>query len=332
MKKRNSRWDDEPILDKTGKPVVMYPCATDIVIFRLLNRYRKLPLDFIVAHTGLSYSYLVHRLDVLARQPNKFLDRPPEQKNRQPNSNYRYLIYELAFKGETILKKAHFDTSEPRFGDKHLFAHSMMTNENILNIELGATNMIWWPEIAARLKEQKRFIPVHIEYAFPKGRKMLDFDYYNDSNGPFGVRYEDGTARFLSFEAENKNQVDCSNLTKTSFLKKFLAIKYIMDNKLYATHWGVPNLITLVVNSSQAHIDSMKDLIMRETNGKGVPYIAFALVPSRDDSFKVAKPTPELFTQGWQRAGHPGPVFEFTHREKSGSLERRKKWNRNFNA
>jgi hypothetical protein len=48
-----------------------YPCTTDIVIFRLLNRYRYLPLDFIQAHTGLSYSYVKTRLDVLARKPNK---------------------------------------------------------------------------------------------------------------------------------------------------------------------------------------------------------------------------------------------------------------------
>jgi hypothetical protein len=92
--------------------------------------------------------------------------------------------------------------------------------------------MIWWPEIAARLKDPHRSIPVHIEHQFDNGRKTADFDYYNDSNGPFGIRYPDGTARFFSVEAKHTNQVDCSNLTKTSFLKKFLAIKYIMENKL----------------------------------------------------------------------------------------------------
>jgi hypothetical protein len=115
----------------------------------------------------------------------------------------------------------------------------------------------------------------------------------------------DGTARFLSLEAEHTNQVDCSNLTKTSFLKKFLAVKYILENKLYTKHWGVPNLITLVVTSSQARIDTMKELIMRETKGKGAAYIAFNIIPVLEDPFKSAKPMPELFTQGWQRAGHP---------------------------
>jgi hypothetical protein len=124
-------------------------------------------------------------------------------------------------------------------------------------------------------------------------------------NGPFGIRYEDGTARFLSLEAEHTNQVDCNNLTKTSFLKKYLAIRYIMDNKLHTKHWGPPNLITLVVTSSQARIDTMKALIMRETKDKGCPYIAFAIIPVLEDPFTAAKPMPELFTQGWQRAGLP---------------------------
>jgi hypothetical protein len=279
MKKRNSRWDDEPRLDQTGQPIIVYPCATDIVIFRLLQRYRYLPIDFIVAHTGLSYSYLKHRLDVLARKPNKFLNRPDKQRV-QPNANYRFLIYELSFRGETVLKDHLLSSTEPRLGDEHLFAHSLMVSETIVSLDIAAEKMIWWPEIAGRLTEPHRFIPVHIEHHFVgSGKKVADFDYYNDSNGPFGVRYDDGTARFLSLEAEHTNQVDCNNLTKTSFLKKYLAIRYIMENDLHKKHWSLPNLITLVVTSSQARIDTMKALIMRETKDKGCPYIAFAIIP-----------------------------------------------------
>jgi hypothetical protein len=305
MKKRNSRWDDEPRL-KNGKPVVIHPCATDLVIFRLLNRYRYLPLDFIVAHTGLSYSYLVHRLDDLARKPNKFLNRPEKQR-AQPNANYRFMIYELAERGEKLLKDHGFYPVEPRLGDETLFAHSLMVTETIVSLDIGNPGeMIWWPEIAGRLKEPRRSIPVHIEHLFTgAGKKSADFDYYNDSNGPFGIRYPDGTARFLSLEAEHTNQVDCNNLTKTSFLKKYLAIRYLMDNKLHTKHWGLPNLITLVVTSSQARIDTMKTLIMRETKDKGCPYIAFAIIPVLEDPFTAAKPMPELFTLGWQRAGLP---------------------------
>jgi len=179
-------------------------------------------------------------------------------------------------------------------------------SETIVSLEIGHTGkMIWWPEIAGRLKEPHRSIPVHIEHQFENGRKTADFDYFNDSNGPFGILHQDGNARFLSLEAEHTNQVDCSNLTKTSFLKKYLAIRYIMEKKLHTKQWGTANLMTLVVTSSQARIDTMKELIMRESNGKGCSYIAFAVIPVLEDPFKPAKPMPELYSQGWQRAGHP---------------------------
>lgn len=303
MKKRNSRWDDEPRL-KDGQPVVIYPCATDIVIFRLLNRYRYLPLDFIQAYTGLSYSYLVHRLDDLARKPNKFLDRPEAQRS-QPNANYRFMIYELADRGETALKDAMLYSEEPRLGDKKFFGHSLFVSEPLASLEIGNPgDMIWWPEIASRLQNPHRYIPVHIEHQFENHRETADFDYCNDSNGAFGIRYPDGTARFLSLEAERTTDVDVKTLKKTSFLKKLLAIMHIMEHKLYAKHWGLPNLIHLVVCQSQARVDTRKNLILKLTNGKGLPYIAFAVFPAIED-LTAAKPMPELFTQGWQRAGYP---------------------------
>jgi hypothetical protein len=299
MKARNSRWSDEPKLDKSGKPVVITPVESDLKLFQLLLRYRYLPANFILPFTGFYHTYLKGRLDVLSRKPNKFLDRPDKQRS-QPNANYRFLIYQLAYRGERALKDAGLWTPEPQLGDKTLFAHSLMVTETIASLELGCRSMIWWPEIAARLDNPQRFIPVEISYR----KEALAFDHYNDSNGPFGIRYPDNTARFFSLEAEHTNQVDCKHLRKTSFLKKFLAVKAIMDTGAYKKAWGIPNLVTLVVTASQSRIDTMKDLILRETNGKGLRYIAFYKIPVMEN-LEPAKPMPEMFTSGWQRAGHP---------------------------
>ena len=299
MKERNSRWNDEPKLDRSAKPVVITPVASDLKLFKLLHRYRYLPANYILPFTGFNYSYLKGRLDVLSRKPNKFLNRPEKQRS-QPNANYRFLIYQLAFRGEQMLKDAGVWTPEPAFGDKILFAHSLMVSETIASLELACRSMIWWPEIATRLNDPERHIAVEIAH----GNATATFDYYNDSNGPFGIRYPDGTARFFSLEAEHTNQVDCNNLRKTSFLKKFLAIKHIMDTGAYKKAWRIPNLVTLVATSSQARIDTMKELILRETNGKGVRYIAFYKIPVME-GLEPSKPTPEMFTQPWQRAGHP---------------------------
>lgn len=302
--KRNNRLDDEPILDKNGQPVIVHPWAGDIVVFRLLMRYRYLPIDFIVAHTGLSYGYLRDRLNLLARKPNKYLHRNPDQ-HRRPKATSRFLIYELAERGIRFLKDGNLYSDEPRIGDKKLLAHSLMASQTIANIELGAKDMIWWPEIAARLEKPHRFLPVSISYAFKTGFESLDFEYNGDSNGPFGVRYDDASARFFNLEAEHRTDGRANNLSKTSFLKKALAIMYITEHKLYRTLWGIPNLVHLVVCSSQDMIDLRKDIILEITNGKGLANICFAVMPALEDPFNVPLPTPEFFAQGWQRAGYP---------------------------
>jgi hypothetical protein len=304
MKKPNSRYDDEPRLDKDGQPVVTFPWAGDIVIFRLLNRYRYLPIDFIVALTGMSYFYLRDRLDLLTRKPNNYLHRNPDQHSR-PKAGSRFLIYDLNDRAERFLKDGSLFSNEPRIGDRKLLAHSLMASETVANFELAPGAMIWWPEISARLEKPKRYLPVTISYQFKTGSETLAFEYNGDSNGPFGKRYEDSTPRFFNLETEHRTDVRANNLSKTSFLKKVLAMMYIADNKLYRRAWGIPNLVHLVVCASQHMVDERKDLILELTKGKGLSYVAFAVIPALEDRFAVAKPSPAFFNQGWQRAGHP---------------------------
>jgi hypothetical protein len=305
MKKRSDRLDDEPRLDKKGEPVTTFPWAGDVLVFKLLNRYRNLPIDFIVAHTGLSYGYLRDRLDLLSRKPNKYLNRNTDQHNR-PHAGSRFLIYELDRKGIEFLKTGSMYSKEPCLGDKHLFSHSLLVSVPIVSLELAHPGeMIWWPEIAKRIENPKRFIPVRIAYRFKEHNETLDFDYYNDSNGAFGIRYGDGTARFFSLEAERTTDTKRDTLKTSSFLKKLLAMMYIEEHKLYVKQWGLPNLIHLVVCPSQHMVDERKDLILELTGGKGLTYIGFAVVPDLANPREVAKPDARLFTEGWQRAGHP---------------------------
>ena len=298
MHKRSSRWSDEPVLDKEGNPIVAHIRDNDLPILALHNRYRYIRSSYLQQFLKRYPTSLLKRLDLFQSQPNKFLHRPHQQAS-QPNANYRHLIYELAPKGERVLRDLAQWSPEPPFGDQVLFEHSMMVNDSIQSLALQ-TKLVFFPAIAPGAD---RFISVHVEHHFLKGLQKHHFDYYNDSNGVFAIDYG-GTYRFLSLEAEHTNQVDCGNLTKTSFLKKFLAIKYIMDNRLYHKTWAIPNMLTLVVTRSQARIDTMKDLILRITNGKGASYILFHIIPVMDDAFvKRFEPLP-LFTTPWQRAGH----------------------------
>lgn len=298
MQKRSSRWSDEPVLDKDGAIVIAHVRDNDLPILKLHNRYRYIRSSYLQKFLNRYPTSLLKRLDLFQSQPNKFLHRPHQQVS-QPNANYRHLIYELALRGEQVLKDLGQWSDEPLFGDKILFEHSMMVNDTIQSLDLEA-KLVFFPQIAP---DADRFIRVHVEHHFPKGKQSHDFDYYNDSNGVFAIDYG-GSYRFLSLEAEHTNQVDCGNLRKTSFLKKFLAIKFIMDHRLYTEAWGIPNMLTLVVTRSQARIDTMKELILEITNGKGASYILFHTIPVMDDAFvKRFEPLP-LFTTPWQRAGH----------------------------
>src|SRR2546428_12939332 len=97
--KRNSRWTRSPTF---GPRKTAHLSPHDIAIFTVLARYRYLPADYIHALIGGNLKHLVHRLNVLSREPNLFVDRPRQQPaNAHPN--YRPLIYELDEHGARVL-------------------------------------------------------------------------------------------------------------------------------------------------------------------------------------------------------------------------------------
>ncbi len=305
---RLSRWSRDPILDEKGKAKIAHITAHDIGIFNHLNpeRYRYLPANYLHALLGGDYSSLRKRLEILTRKPNCFLNRP-QQQCHFANANYRHLIYELDENGRSYLIDA------PRVPAREFFAHQVMIDTSFASIELGArpARIILPAEILAYRKfpaefrdEAKPFsIPVCINRRFRDRTHHAEFDYTSD--GLRGIEFPDRSYRFIQLEAEHRNRVNCSNLHQTSFLKKFLALAQIHERKLYQKRWGIPNLFTLVVAPTQERIETMKELILRETGGKGSPHIGFRVVPVLEDIDRKLVPDPTLFTGTWERAGYP---------------------------
>lgn len=312
---RLSRHSDAPVLDADGKPSELEPNAHDIAnLFSHYTRYRRLRPDTIAALNGMNIVATRRRLKLLTRQPNNYFFIPDDFYS-QPFPNSRYQIYELADKGISVMKDEGV-WNEAQFGDAKIFGHSMLIIDAISSLQIGAQaaghKMVWWDDI----RYSKRFpvataesrspttLPVSISHNYKTGVDRVTYDYTNDSHGPFGVELPSGF-RFLSLEAENKAELERPTLAKPSFLKKFLSMQEIEKQKLYAKHWGLPNLIHLVVCINQHEVERRKGLIMQLTDGKGAAYIAFAVVPSIQNISQHPKPMPELFSQGWQRAGHP---------------------------
>jgi hypothetical protein len=299
--KRLNRWTDEPVRGKDGKPRAARIAATDYPVFERFNRYRDMGTSFIVAFNNTNPVALQARLNLLSREPNRYLYRPLQQRN-VPNENYKDQSYRIADKAVALMRKrgAWRDDIEP-FGDSKFYPHSRMTNDAIQSLELFAPKMIWRHEIPQATNR----LPVEVSCTLPNGAfASAKFDYQNDSHGPFGINYG-GSARFLSLESEHHGEVDANNLERPSFLKKFLAIRYIVQHELYQTEWGLPHLLSLFVCTDQHEIDRRKAIVMRETGGKGASYVLFQVVPAVDESMHSVKPMPELYEGPWQRAGYP---------------------------
>src|SRR6185312_7907272 len=94
VRPRSSRWGNAPVLNRRGQPKIAVVTQRDIDgIFNLLTRYRYLPVDYIHALTGGgSLDYLVNRLNLLCREPNRYVARPPQQR-ANADANHRRLIY-----------------------------------------------------------------------------------------------------------------------------------------------------------------------------------------------------------------------------------------------
>src|SRR5271156_4603530 len=101
---RRSRWDRAPVLDSRGRQRHAQLTERDIEIFKLLARYRYLSIDHIHAFVGGSRKGLAHHVNLLSRQPNLYLNRPPQQR-QSADANHRPMIYELDRRGVMALRE-----------------------------------------------------------------------------------------------------------------------------------------------------------------------------------------------------------------------------------
>ena len=290
----------------------------DIEIFKLLQRYRYLRTTFIHAFVGGDYTRLSKRLGNLFHEG--YLWRPRQQW-QFINARYTPAIYELDHKSEQLLRDLGLQDNNVsdlvrrgRMGANRQFAHAMMICDTLSSIELGLTRnvrFITWQEILERAPQQTKnapnpfAIPVSISYTFPRTKKTHRAQIKLVPDGLFGLEYTEhgkSSYRFFALEAERKNRVNCSNLHQTSWLKKVLAYREITANKIYKSHFGLPNLMVMAVTPTQARIETMKTLIMDITK-KGSNMFLFRHISVLGYDFHAPQPMPDLFTLPWQRAG-----------------------------
>jgi hypothetical protein len=313
--RRNSRWNDAPVLDRSGRPRAATVTGRDIErIFIPLLRYRYLPADYIQALGGGSLDYLVNRLALLARQPNGYVARPPQQR-ANASANCRRQIYELAEKGLRLMHERGLICDRSRAPAN--FAHELMTCQLMASFELGArdtgTRLITWRDIldSRNLPEATRRSPKpwHIPVIGTHDGAAIATHVVADGS-PFGVaRPVDGQAAYFfcpGIEADcGTEPIDASEFQRSSLFKKFHLYLTIAAQGIHRSHFGFPNLYVPFVTTNAARLASMMKLLERMTSGAGSKTMLFKTFPAFTAFGPPPAPSGHMLTEDWQRVGHP---------------------------
>jgi hypothetical protein len=251
----------------------------------------------------------------------RYIDRPKEQWCFA-NARYAPAVYELDKAGEKVLAQLHPSMKSAKgngdAGVQRHFAHALMIAETLASIELAtrATERVRFigsdkilekaPEIAWTSRPPLS-LPVTVTHSFKRTGKSETAKFSLVPDGLFGLEYEgrDGKSyRFFALELERENRVAASSLKPSSFLKKALAYGEVVARKIYSTQLGLPNLMVLVVTGSSVRVETMREVLLDLTAGKGSPIILFRALPGLDHPMHPASPAPEFLTGAWLRAGH----------------------------
>ncbi len=318
---RNSRWDREPVLDTDGKPVVTRITNRDIEIFRLLARYRYLPLNDIHAFIGGSLKNVTHRLGLLSRKPNLYINRPHQQR-QSADTNHRHIIYELDDRGIAILRD---------LGVGHLakvyhrnFTHELMVCRIMASFELGTREnvnirLITWQEIMASdkipLATKNLSNPASVSVSLMLRGERCTKAVVADAQ-PFGLERsnEDGTRAYFFFpgiEADcGTEPIESYDYERSSIHNKFTAYRAIAEQDLYRSHFGFPNCFVPFITTTTARMQSMMHMLEKLTDGRGSKMFLFKTFPTLTSFEKQVPPSGHMLTTPWQRAGFA--PFDFT--------------------
>ncbi len=285
-----------------GKRIELSP--RDLELLTLLGRYRYLRSNFLYAFLGgASEKRFKERLGHLYHDGG-YINRPSQQWEFA-NCRYMPAVYELDRAGERVLREYGSDNPGglPGLGrsgkPSRQFAHTLMVSEILASIELAVRaaprlRFISPQEVIARAPDQARKAGNPLEMSASGGKLIPD--------GLFGIEYGSKAYRFFALEADRNTMPSTrSDLRQSSFLKKLVAYRTIVAERLYKTHWGIPNLLVLTVTTSDAHMRSLMTTLEGLTASSTM--FLFKATSQFGNVQAAASPSPLLFTEPWQRVG-----------------------------
>ena len=293
-----------------GKSVIVSP--RDLLIFRLLARYRYLPSNFLHAFVGGNPIRFKQRLGELFHEG--YLGRPYRQWQAM-NARYRPAVYELDDKARAELMEADIP-GRYRVGAGGSFAHELIVCIITASLELAARdisdlNFVTWEELAmtapasVRLSPTPSTVPVSIRHH----DRRHEFNLKPDGR-PFALRHAStaGPTRILYFPGievdRHTEPLSAFDLERSSILRKVLGYREMVATEAYKSRLGFTNMLVPIVTVNPQHMHNMIDLVLQLTNGKGASYLLFKTVPDFVSLEKTLAPDDRLLREPWQRAGY----------------------------
>lgn len=299
-KKRRSRLNPKPKKSKVrGKTHRIRITDNDLDIFRILQRYRYLPINFIYAllPKKRNYGKLQERLTDLTG--HGYLERPDKQ-FESVNAFYKKITYALGKKGKQLMADIG-EGIDIQIGAGNSYHHEALTCLVIASLEIGSKDyrFIHWPELLQMQKmpesTKNHPTPFHLPLIGMKQKNQVP------DGAPFCIA-GDKLLCFPGIETDMSTEV-LNGTRRVTIKKKLEGYINIAYHKTYQSHFGMPNMVVPFVTTSETRMKNMMNLLDQITDGKGCSYIMFKHAPHLRSIGHSPEPA-NLLSEQWLRVGH----------------------------
>lgn len=311
-RKNASRFGREPVIGKTGKPIVPKMARGQIAIVEFLRRNRYATFKDIHAFVGGDKTTVRRNIRILKATHVAYI-KVCDQHAKERNLS-RPILYELDKNGI-----AYF-TGDPKRAIERPpsvnFDHAALASHATAQLEIGINGcpyarLITWPEIKASKNIPKRTAELERPFGIPYFDPEASDDKTPDLVWGVANRHANGDApvcgieltlpdrkkfRFLDWEADTGSESE--NVVRSKF-RAWLIIEESLD---YQLHFGFPkgSFFVPFLCDRLYQTDRVKwlmDILSDMTGGKGSKLLMFM-------RFKRDGTPGYVFNEPWERVGH----------------------------
>jgi hypothetical protein len=277
-------------------------------LFEAIDRHGPLPSHYLyelTRHLRKDKSHLQNRLTEFYNGDGNgpYLIRPPQQ-FAGFEARYQHIVYDLAPRArQALTERGTQGLYGPRRTDP--FLHQLMAACSAASLELTAqkAGLRYIPreEILTHEKcpAQTRLAknPMAITLPGVDRHALIPDDL-------FGIEYPGVGFRFFAVEIDrNTESIERKNLDANTFGRKITGYLALLRNRLYRSHWGLPNLSVLTITTNATHARNILNFIDRQNEPKYAERFAFAFEPSFSANWRVPKTVLNLLNEPWITVG-----------------------------